>query len=237
MIFVSHAPESASTTPSTSRSSGGFLNRRFVGLSFYMVMHPTVRLKIELPEDAVSVSDLSLNHDRNRNTLRTLAITEFLKESPGTGNKDLTSAWRYDVEELSDGRMIYITRPAFLNKGFDFVVNVEKANFPNGKTYPRHVDISDDLRTKLSSLTPLGTKVVERFKNQMLEMLEQVYYGVDIELIVENYELDEEFISMPGMEYEVILKVVKWLFIEQDICYWNWSGRAMLMKGLREVLA
>lgn len=37
-----------------------------------------------------------------------------------------------------------------------------------------------------------------------------------------------------GQPIETILKVVKWLFIEQDVTYWNWSGRSMLYSGLRE---
>ena len=32
----------------------------------------------------------------------------------------------------------------------------------------------------------------------------------------------------------VILLVIKWLFVEQDITYWNWSGRNMLKKSLEE---
>lgn len=201
-----------------------------------MTMHPTKKLKIELQDDAINSADLTTNHDRNRNTLRSLVINEFLKEQPGTGTKELTSVWRYDVEELSDGRKIFLTRPAFLNKGFDFVVNVEGITFPNGKTNPRHIDIYNDIKAKLFTLDPLIKNNVERFKQQMLEMIEKVYYGVEIELIIENYELDEEFCNLPGLDYEVILKVIKWLFIEQDICYWNWSGRAMLMGGLKDLL-
>jgi hypothetical protein len=31
---------------------------------------------------------------------------------------------------------------------------------------------------------------------------------------------------------EIIILASKWLFIEQDITYWNWSGRAMLWNEL-----
>lgn len=37
-----------------------------------------------------------------------------------------------------------------------------------------------------------------------------------------------------GHSIEAILKSIKWLFIEQDVTYWNWSGRAMLYSKLRE---
>ena len=200
----------------------------------YMVDHPPIRLRITLPDDAIDVSDFSLNHERNRNTLRSLIINEFLKEQPGTGKGPLTSKYRYDVEELSDGRKVYLIRPAYLNKGFDFVINVEGATFLNGGTVPKHADISSDIRTKLAALSP---DLQATFKQQMLELAEKIFYGIETDEIMDNYELEEEFNDLPGLDYEIILRVIKWFFIEQDVCYWNWSGRAMFMKGLRELLA
>src|SRR3989344_5028672 len=193
-----------------------------------MVGHPIIRLRAVLPEGDIDSADLSLNHIRNRNTLRSFVINEFLKEQPGTGNKELTSVCRYDAEELSDGRKVYLTRPAYLNKGFDFVVNVEGMIFPNGKTNPRHEDIFSDINLKIAAVPQ---EMVPVFKQQMLEMIEKIFYGVEADLIMENFELEEEFHRLPGLDYELILKVIKWLFIEQDICYWNWSGRGMLIKG------
>ena len=38
-----------------------------------------------------------------------------------------------------------------------------------------------------------------------------------------------------GVEYETLLKVIKWLFIEQDITYWNFTGRKMFYDGLKNV--
>ena len=32
----------------------------------------------------------------------------------------------------------------------------------------------------------------------------------------------------------IVLLAIKWLFIEQDITYWNWSGRNMLKISLEE---
>jgi len=34
---------------------------------------------------------------------------------------------------------------------------------------------------------------------------------------------------------EIILLAVKWLFIEQDITYWNWSGRGMLWNVIKDI--
>jgi hypothetical protein len=36
-----------------------------------------------------------------------------------------------------------------------------------------------------------------------------------------------------GLPVDALLKVLKWMFIEQDLTYWNWSGRRMLMGGIR----
>jgi len=47
--------------------------------------------------------------------------------------------------------------------------------------------------------------------------------------------VDDNFIDrlsdLPGYPIDLILGVVKWLFIEQDVRYWNYSGRAMLFSG------
>ena len=37
-----------------------------------------------------------------------------------------------------------------------------------------------------------------------------------------------------GIEIEGILKIVKWLFLEQDVTYWNYSGRGMLYQCLKD---
>ncbi|MBN1544921.1 hypothetical protein JW898_05685, partial [Candidatus Woesearchaeota archaeon] len=37
-----------------------------------------------------------------------------------------------------------------------------------------------------------------------------------------------------GFEVELLLKILKWLFIEQDITYWNYDGRGMLFEAIKE---
>ena len=41
--------------------------------------------------------------------------------------------------------------------------------------------------------------------------------------------------SMEKYPAEMILKVFKWLFIEQEIRYWNYSGRDMLWQGVPSI--
>lgn len=57
--------------------------------------------------------------------------------------------------------------------------------------------------------------------------MEKVYLCQDID------SCSYEFIDFSdGFSVDMILKVLKWLFIEQDIRYWNYSGRDMLWKGI-----
>ena len=38
-----------------------------------------------------------------------------------------------------------------------------------------------------------------------------------------------------GLPVDVCIKLLKWLFIEQDITYWNYSGREKLYLYLKEL--
>lgn len=38
-----------------------------------------------------------------------------------------------------------------------------------------------------------------------------------------------------GFSVELILKILKWFFIEQDIRDWNYSGRGMFFSGLNQI--
>lgn len=201
-----------------------------------MAIYTTINLRVALPAEALE-GDVVANHERNRNALRALVIQEFLKESAGKGTGQLAANFKYEVESISGGNTIFLTRPVPLNKGFDFIVHVGGATFSNKKTNPKHDDIVNDIKAKIDSIRSRDSSLTKGFKDSMLEMIEKVFYCIDPELIIENFELDEEFRDVPGLSYEVLLKSLKWLFIEQDIRYWNWSGRGMLMKGLRELLA
>lgn len=200
-----------------------------------MAKHPLIRLSVLLPGGAIDESDPALNHERNRNTIRTSVIQEFLKEEPGTGVGALASGYRYDVETIKSGEVIYLIRPAQLNKGFDFVVHVQDAVFGNKKTNPRHKDIIEDLQDKLAFVDSLEDEVAQTYRDEILLMIRKIYYGIEPDLIVSNFETTEDLPDLPGMSLEMILKILKWLFIEQDICYWNWSGRTMLVKHIEEI--
>ncbi len=163
-------------------------------------------------------------HFKNRKTIREKLIKEFLKEKPGTGKGELTSVYLYYVETLTDGRRIYLKRPARLNKGMDFEVNVEQTNFGTIRrtAMPSHKSILKDLKSKKKK-NPRNYKKVEA-------LIEKIYSCEDVsDAQMRAIKFDS------GHPIELILKSIKWLFIEQDITYWNWSGRNMFYSGIIEL--
>lgn len=154
-----------------------------------------------------------------RNEVRERVIAEFLKELPGTGNGENQSKYLYFVETLKDGNRIYLERPANLHNGFDFLINVENVNFSTTnriKYNPSHDNIFNDLKAKKAE-SP------ENYK-KLYKLIENVYNCNEISDTNLNFK--------DGYSVDLILKVAKWFFIEQDIRYWNYSGRAMFMSGV-----
>jgi hypothetical protein len=152
-------------------------------------------------------------------------VSQFLKEEPGLGGGNEASHYRYNVETLVDGRRIYLTRPAYLKKGFDFRINVESTVFLTGREYPKHDDIFDDLKLKRQK----NPAMVKRLH----QALERVYNCEDPEDILPEYS-DMKFNE--GHPTDLLLKVIKWFLIEQDIRDWNYSGRLMFKNGIDEIL-
>ncbi|MCK9186767.1 MAG: DNA adenine methylase [Candidatus Gracilibacteria bacterium] len=198
-----------------------------------MTHYPVRKIEIELSSDEL-MEDLVENHVRNRNNLRERALKVFLQEEPGTGVKEATSFYRYDVETLENGDVVYITRPVALNKGFDFVIHVSNHIFSNKKDYPKHDDIFNDIKQKIILVKDDLRDVL---REDMYHMFEKIYYCVNIDSIKENFEVsDGSFNKLPGYSFEMLLSVIKWFFIEQDIRYWNWSGRQKFWEGLTEII-
>lgn len=169
---------------------------------------------------------LIINNVGSRNDIRMSVVYVFSKEHPGTGKNELASRYTYYVEQLEDGRRIYLRRPANLHNGFDFIVCVEGINFnPFGRcrNYPTHNDIIDDLNLKYKE-NP------KEFYN-LLSILNSVYKCSPLPDIT----IPKNTFSN-GLSCELIIKVLKWLFIEQDIRYWNYSGRDMLWNSIVSIV-
>jgi hypothetical protein len=134
--------------------------------------------------------------------------------------------FRYPVENLSINKQLFIYRPGGLNKwNFDFKVEVTPEL---GLGKGRHEEIASDLRNKKQENQ-------QKFGG-LLQVITEIYNCSenDVDRLLKNYtDLQRAF--QTGAKVDVLLKVVKWMFIMEDIVYWNYQGRSMLYNGLKEV--
>lgn len=164
----------------------------------------------------------------NRADIRKELAELFIQEEPGTGKGEFTSRYIYNVDTVDDTSII-IKRPAGFNKGFDFTVNVDNFYFKgtgNRHRNPSHKDVF---------------LALEHAKNNFPEDYDEVVKQIKHIYNCEEYDFSQinhiRFIDGDGniKRISIILLAIKWLFIEQYITYWNWSGRRMLMSGLAEM--
>ncbi len=166
---------------------------------------------------------LSLPANLNRKDTRDFVIQTFLSEQPGTGKGNLCSKYIYIAEQLNN-RNILLKRPAVLNKGVDFTVHVEKINFRNkggSVDMPSHSDIVNDLTVK-SNASP---SIYNNIKTLIIDLYN--CRNVTIQQCTQNP------INAGLLTTTEVIMAMKWLFIEQDVTYWNWSGRNMLFSYLQ----
>lgn len=161
-----------------------------------------------------------------RETMRKTLISTMLNESPGTGNGELCSRYQYNVESFQD-YVIFLKRPTQLNKGFDFTVNTKGLWFKKNRRYsnPSHQDIFDALNDCKSNFT--------EYYEHVEEAITKIYHCEDVDF---STPMGLKFHDYNGAEHpiEIILLAIKWLFMEQDCAYWNYSGRTMFYSALRE---
>ena len=171
-----------------------------------------------MPQFEISIIDFSEELSRiSRPEIRKRLTNLFIDEVAGSGKKDLASKYVYIVEDFNEKKVI-LKRPARLNHGYDFEVHVlGEAFFSSNSrqtTRPSHRNIIEDLNAK---------------KNANITQ-----YNILFAAIEELYNCNEPTIQVCNLNFnvgyntEIIFKVIKWLFIEQDITYWNYSGREML---------
>lgn len=164
-----------------------------------------------------------------RQGIRKELVELFLNEMAGSGTGDNTSKYIYIVENLGI-YSIYLQRPAPLNKGFDFIVCVESMYFKinDGRRHrnPSHADVVNILtayKIQFSDIYPT-----------IQSLIWQIYNCQNIDINHLSCNLPT-FTNYDGEQIPIalILYCIKWLFIEQDITYWNYSGRNMLFSHLQ----
>ena len=161
----------------------------------------------------------------NRISMRENLIQTFLRENPGTGIGHSASRYQYNVERFGSYG-IFLKRPTHLNKGFDFTVNIDGLFFKKTRRYsnPSHQDIIDaliDCKTNFPHIYPF-----------IANELQLIYDCQHVSLVPSG----ATFCDYTGNRHpiEIILLAIKWLFMEQDCAYWNYSGRAMLYDILQK---
>lgn len=159
----------------------------------------------------------------SREDIRRNLFLAFVNEAPGTGKDEQASKYQYYVEALADGKRVFLKRPGRLNKGVDFMVCVEGYSFGSNrnKDMASFKDIIEDLVEKQQENEGEFAKVKLHIQ-RVFECQEFEPSAFD----------DIQFIS--GYPIELVLKLLKWFFIEQDVTYWNYSGRRMLYEGLKD---
>lgn len=159
-----------------------------------------------------------LSNEDSRNDVRMKVIDLFSIEKPGTGKGDDASRYIYYVETLKSGKRVYLQRPAFLHNGFDFLVCVENTNYAKEgfrkRNYPKHEDLAEDLILKREHNPAMYSRLYG-----LLKKVYECHDVTDVEMSSVHFDV--------GLPVDHILKTFKWLFIEQDIRYWNYAGRSM----------
>jgi len=176
----------------------------------------------------INLTKYTFSNDRA--ILRKEIIELFLKEKPGTGKGKLTTRYKYIVDELNDGRKVYLSRPANFNNGFDFTLNVSDTNFNLGL-------LNKKGKTKRSSTRPTHNNILTDLKNKKQE--NSVLYKQFIDQIDLVFECKNptkiKFSFKSGHPSELLIECIKWLFVEQDVTYWNYSGRTMFYNGIKSI--
>ncbi|MBT3207326.1 MAG: hypothetical protein HN704_07030 [Bacteroidetes bacterium] len=170
-------------------------------------------------DNSINIDLYNIERYTTRAEIRNHLLNVMKAENPQT-------KYRYFVEHLVDENRIYIERPGRLNKGCDFVIYIENHllyNNSNDKP-PKHNFLIDDLRLKKQNLREDEWII-------LLNAIESIY---ELNSFKTSYEKIQE-LPLGGETYELILKLARWFFIEQDITYWSRSGREMLYNAISEV--
>ena len=159
----------------------------------------------------------------DRNAIRKKLIRIFLKERAGTGKGALASRYVYIADIAHTTRRVLLKRPAGLNKGMDFTVHLEGFKFRSRGmvNMPTHGNV-------ISALTDAKMKNPRKYA-ELSSAITAAYQCEAFRFTNPNFRANASSLS-----YEEIALAAKWLFIEQDVTYWNWSGRDMLYNALRD---
>ena len=166
----------------------------------------------------IEIKGTLARHKIVKKVVNTFIANEYRKKGKGI-------AFQYPVEKLSDG-ILYIARPGY-KKNFDFKVEIPE-NISLGKE--KQIQIALDLRAKVTE-NPRKT-------NDLIQAIYKIYIGKqnDVDKLLKEFaNLKKSF--RKGIKLDDILKILKWLFIMEDIVYWDNEGRAFLYNFIYYVVS
>jgi hypothetical protein len=165
----------------------------------------------------------------SRDSVHREIIELFLNEEHGLDSAGHKMAYTYLVDSVA-GWSIVLSRPARLNRGMNFVVSTfpkipfQKYKKGTFRFVPTQNDVISLLGEAQKSMGPQYARVsrsIEQIFNCGAPSFADA--GVCVHDAAGN--------SFPVI---VVLLLVKWLFTEQDVTYWNYSGREMLFNALKK---
>jgi hypothetical protein len=159
----------------------------------------------------------------HRNDIVKKVVNIFIENEYHQKGKGVT--FRYPVEKLPKNKYLYISRPGH-KKNFDFKVEItEEMVIEEGK----HNQIAMSLRE--------AKRDNPKKFNVFLEAMSKIFHCTenDIDRLIKRYpNLKQSFQN--GVTPGNILKILKWMFIMEDIVYWDVEGRAFLYNYLLYVV-
>jgi hypothetical protein len=168
------------------------------------------------------VIDCNMGGDFPPSDWRRKVIVLFLDETKGTGDY----YYAYRVEQMTDGSAIYLVRPTF-KRGLDYLLLL--ADSRGSVIAPKFDDLENDLREKKLRFPEL----YQRLHSALM----QVHAGKDPDRVLAGLKDDLSAFSSGGMPIETLLKVAKWLFIDEDVKYWGQRGRDEWRDSLQQLVA
>lgn len=122
--------------------------------------------------------------------------------------------FKYPVEELTSGENLYIIRPG-KKWNFDFKVDVKPDYMLEKATH-------DQIALILRHLKEKEDEEFYKLWHALTEIYDCTECDVSIILKKDTISISER------PQLDILLKVIKWLFIMEDILYWHFEGRAFL---------
>ncbi len=145
----------------------------------------------------------------NRFEIIKIVINTFIDFEKDKKGKEVE--FRYPVEILSNNEKLYIRRPG-IKWDFDFKVEI-----------PLSCELGEGRHDQIASFLIKLKKENEEIFNKLWVIIENLYKCVnnDVDQMLLDFSLTYNYV-------DVLSKVIKWLFIMEDIIYWHYEGRAFL---------